>query len=64
MVIGNTFAATALTSYGAFWLSYAAINVEAFGIIDAYSDETEFNNAMGLFLLGWTIYISCYQCSL
>lgn len=56
MVIGNTFGATALTSYGAFWISYAAINVEAFGIAAAYKDETEFNNAMGLLLLSWTLY--------
>mmetsp|Transcript_1210 Transcript_1210/g.1328 ORF Transcript_1210/g.1328 Transcript_1210/m.1328 type:complete len:256 (+) Transcript_1210:138-905(+) len=56
MVIGNTFGATALTSYGAFWISYAAINVEAFGITAAYKDEAEFNNAMGLLLLSWAIY--------
>src|SRR6266536_2170150 len=32
---GNTFGATAFTSYGAFWLSFGAIFVPGFGILDA-----------------------------
>lgn len=54
LVIGNTFAGTALTSYGAFCLSFGVINIEAFGIVAAYGDDTEqFNNAIGFYLLAW-----------
>jgi succinate-acetate transporter protein len=44
---GNTFGATAFTSYGAFWISLAA-SVQFKLIPDATS--------MGFFLLGWTIF--------
>lgn len=57
MVTGNTFGATALTSYGAFWLSYAAINLKAFNIAEAYgTDAVQLENAVGFFLLGWAIF--------
>lgn len=57
MVIGNTFGATALTLYGAFWLSYAAIQIPAFGIAAAYGDDAhQFHQAVGFFLLGWAIF--------
>lgn len=56
MCIGNTFAGTALTSYGAFWISYSVIFIEAFGIVAAYEDEVELNNAIGFVLLGWAIF--------
>ena len=57
---GNTFGMTALTSYGAFWLSYSAILVDSFGIAAAYeaSEETasQLPNAIGFFLLAWGIF--------
>lgn len=56
MVIGNVFGGTALTSYGAFWLSFAAINLKAFNIAAAYTDEAELANALGFFLLGWALF--------
>lgn len=56
MLVGNTFGATALTSYGAFWLSYAAINIEAFGIAAAYEDEIMLKNAVGFYLIGWALF--------
>lgn len=57
IMVGNTFGGTALTSYGGFWLSYMAINIESFGIAAAYGDDTEqFHNAVGFFLLGWAIF--------
>lgn len=57
MSIGNTFGATALTSYGAFWLSYAAIFIESFGIAAAYEkDEAMMANAVGFYLLAWAIF--------
>ncbi|CAI2173014.1 17925_t:CDS:2 [Funneliformis geosporum] len=40
---GNTFGATAFSSYGGFWLSFAAIFIPAFGIKDAYKAAAEEN---------------------
>jgi uncharacterized protein len=48
---GNTFGATAFTSYGAFWLSFAALLLPVFGTAIAGA-STE---AVGFYLLGWTI---------
>ena len=55
---GNTFAATAFGSYGAFWLSYAAIYIPWFNVADSYSPtyEGELGSALGIFLLGWTLF--------
>lgn len=56
-VTGNTFGFTALTSYGAFWISYAAIFIEAFGIQEAYAkDPSQMENAVGFFLIAWAIF--------
>lgn len=56
-IAGNTFGVTALTSYGAFWLSYAAILIDNFGILAAYEgNEEQIPSAIGFFLLGWTIF--------
>ncbi|KAJ7171240.1 Gpr1 family protein [Mycena filopes] len=52
---GNTFGATAFTSYGAFWLSYAAILLPNTGIVAAYTDEAELHSALGIFLFAWFI---------
>lgn len=57
MVVENTFGATALTSYGGFWLSWAAIMTDAFGIISSYGDDTDaLASAIGFFLIGWFIF--------
>lgn len=55
---GNTFGATAFSSYGGFWLSFALIFVPGAGILDAYSKSTVQNleNSLGIYLLGWTIF--------
>ncbi|THU94371.1 Gpr1 family protein [Dendrothele bispora CBS 962.96] len=51
---GNTFGATAFTSYGAFWLSYATILIPGSGIGAAYGTETEeLDNAIGIYLMTW-----------
>jgi len=52
---GNTFGATAFTSYGAFWLSFAVIFIPGFGIL-APIPAAAVNTALGLYLLGWTIF--------
>ncbi|KAG0358189.1 hypothetical protein BG005_002607 [Podila minutissima] len=59
--IGNNFGATAFTSYGAFWLSYAAILIPSFGVIPGYASTTTndphaLDNALGIFLLAWAIF--------
>lgn len=58
LFIGNTFAATAFVSYGSFWMSFGAIFIPTFGIIQAYggADTAEFGNAAGFFMLGWGIF--------
>ena len=55
-VTGNTFAFTVLVSYGAFWISYATLFIELFGIAAAYKDTDQFDNAVSFFLLGWVIF--------
>ncbi|KAK6465290.1 GPR1/FUN34/yaaH family-domain-containing protein [Scheffersomyces coipomensis] len=56
MFIGNTFAATTFLSYSGFWFSYGAILTPAFGILDAYAAAPEQTyQAIGLYLLGWTV---------
>jgi succinate-acetate transporter protein len=47
---GNTFGATAFASYGAFWLSFAAILL-GWGISTAPTSK-----AIGFYLLGWAIF--------
>ncbi|KAI9172251.1 Ammonia transport outward protein-like protein [Paramyrothecium foliicola] len=57
MAVGNTFGATALSSYGGFWIAYAIVLTPAWGITapdgpyagDSYSP-------MGFFLAGWFIF--------
>jgi succinate-acetate transporter protein len=56
MALNNAFGATALSSFGGFWLSFGAIYIKWFGIIDAYEDPIELDNAVGFYLIGWTIF--------
>lgn len=58
IALENTFGGTALCSYGGFWLSYASIEIPWFGIRDAYKglDNNDFNNMLGFYLLGWSIF--------
>jgi len=62
MAVGNTFGATALSSYGGFWLSLAIVLTPGgFNIVDAYSTDNgqgvnDFNSAFGFFLFGWFIF--------
>ena len=58
MAIGNTFGATALSSYGGFWISFGIILTPGgFGIIDAYIAAGEDpNQALASYLFGWTIF--------
>lgn len=51
---GNTFGATAFSSYGGFWLSFAAIFL--FDLPAAYATPADVEHAIGVYLLGWTIF--------
>jgi len=52
---GNTFGATAFTSFGAFWLTYAALLIPGFGVgVGTASGPS--HRALGLYLLGWAIF--------
>jgi succinate-acetate transporter protein len=53
---GNAFGATAFSSYGAFWMSYATILIPSSGIIAAYDGHLdEFASAIGIYLTTWSI---------
>jgi len=61
MAVGNTFGATALSSYGGFWLSFAIVLTPGgFNIQDSYTatgaGKYDFDNAFGFFLSGWFIF--------
>ena len=51
---GNTFGATAFSSYGAFWLSFVALLIPGFGV--TFGTPTGPSNAaVGYYLIGWAI---------
>lgn len=57
MAAGNTFGATALSSYGGFWISFAIVLTPGgFQIADSYTNPVDFNYALGFFLMGWFIF--------
>jgi succinate-acetate transporter protein len=61
MAVGNTFGATALSSYGGFWISVAIVLTPGgFDIVANYSgagtNTNDFNNAFGYFFMGWFIF--------
>ncbi len=50
---GNTFSATAFSSFGAFWLSFAALLIPGFGVTAGTGPS---HRALGMYLLGWAIF--------
>ncbi|TQB72689.1 hypothetical protein MPDQ_006554 [Monascus purpureus] len=59
MAVGNTFGATALSSYGGFWLSFAVILTPGGFQIQQQlngADPGMFPASMGLYLMGWFIF--------
>jgi succinate-acetate transporter protein len=67
MAVGNTFGATALSSYGGFWIAYGILNTPHWQITspDAGPYQTDaaravdpkmFDSAMGFFLIGWFVF--------
>lgn len=53
--MGNTFGATAFTSYGAFWLSFAVFYIPQFEVTAAYTSKKELDSALGIYLTMWSI---------
>lgn len=52
MAAGNTFGATALGSYGGFWISLAIVLTPGgFNIAGSYTNPVHFNYAFGFFLM-------------
>jgi succinate-acetate transporter protein len=66
MAVGNTFGATALSSYGGFWIAYGILLTPNWNIIGsggpydvagkAAGDPHMANSAVGFFLTGWFIF--------
>ncbi|OJJ35588.1 hypothetical protein ASPWEDRAFT_51588 [Aspergillus wentii DTO 134E9] len=60
MAVGNTFGATALSSYGGFWLSFAIVftpgGFEIQKALTADGSEVQFYNSFGLYLMSWFIF--------
>ncbi|KAM0751814.1 hypothetical protein T439DRAFT_379900 [Meredithblackwellia eburnea MCA 4105] len=54
--VGNTFGATAFSSYGAFWLSFACLISPWSDIGAAYTKAEDFEHAIGFYLFGWFIF--------
>lgn len=54
---GNTFGATAFSSYGGFWLAFACIYIPGTDVAASYKgDSALMGKSVGYFLLGWTIF--------
>ncbi|KAI8084268.1 GPR1/FUN34/yaaH family-domain-containing protein [Gilbertella persicaria] len=53
---GNTFGATAFSSYGGFWLSFACILIPGFNITAAYTDSAVLEKSLGIYLMSWALF--------
>jgi succinate-acetate transporter protein len=57
---GNTFGTVAFSSYGAFWMGTAAMNIKAFGFLEPYGntpqDLIDLHNGLGIYNLAWAIF--------
>lgn len=57
MKVGNTFEATAFSSFGAYWAAYGFMFLPGTGIRESYANSPPevFQNATGIFLFVWAI---------
>jgi len=58
---GNTFGATAFSSYGAFWMSFACILIPGFGSFATYTNKDgttdgSIGAALGIYLMAWAFF--------
>ncbi|KAF2087066.1 hypothetical protein K490DRAFT_42624, partial [Saccharata proteae CBS 121410] len=57
LVRGNSYGYTVLSAFGLFYAGFGAIVTPSFGVTAAYGNDTaEYNNALGLFVLMWTVF--------
>ncbi|KYK57565.1 GPR/FUN34 family protein [Drechmeria coniospora] len=57
MLCGNTFGATAFTSYGSFWIAYGILLTPSWGITAPDGPyEGNVSSVLGFFLMGWFIF--------
>ncbi|KAL7620624.1 Meiotically up-regulated protein 86 protein [Parahypoxylon ruwenzoriense] len=56
MAVGNTFGATALSSYGGFWIAYAILLTPGFNALGVYVNPSDRASVLGFFLTGWFIF--------
>ncbi|KAI9320775.1 GPR1/FUN34/yaaH family-domain-containing protein [Dichotomocladium elegans] len=67
---GNTFGATAFSSYGGFWLSYAIIFIPGANIQGAYAGHADLlAHSLGIYLTAWAIFtaimlVACHRSSI
>lgn len=55
LAVRNTFAGTVFASYGGYWMSFSVISMGGFNIEASYKSTKDFENAMGIFMLVWSI---------
>ncbi|KAF9953207.1 hypothetical protein BGZ72_005608 [Mortierella alpina] len=55
MKVGNTFEATAFSSFGAYWAAYGAMFAPNAGFKESYADAVSYQNATGIFIFVWAI---------
>ncbi|KAF9579220.1 hypothetical protein BGW38_004606 [Lunasporangiospora selenospora] len=55
MKVGNTFEATAFSSFGAYWIAYGTMFTPGSGFQASYAGQPEdvYQNAIGIFLIVW-----------
>lgn len=64
LIVENTWGATVFSAYGGYWMSFGVIHMDGFNVASAYTDESEFNNAMGLFLTVWALVTALFTTTL
>ncbi|KAB8289780.1 hypothetical protein EYC80_010414 [Monilinia laxa] len=63
LIRGNSFAYTTLSAFGLFYAGFGALDVPFLGISEAYgSDTAQYNNAVGFFVLSFTLVSASYFC--
>ncbi|KAF9559322.1 hypothetical protein EC968_006648 [Mortierella alpina] len=55
MKVGNTFEATAFSSFGAYWAAYGSMFAPNTGYKESYADAVSYQNATGIFIFVWAI---------
>lgn len=56
IVLENAWAATLISSFAGFWMSYGLFLIDGFGIVSSYTNTDDLHNMLGFYLLGWTIF--------